>query len=200
MVEFAFVASYSQVISGNTTKSVFINHLRFFLAQLLNISQSRIKDIDIRSGSIIVTFTLLPSNDTNEASVNSTLSRFEQLVKTNNVNVTLPGSNQTLRVDPSSFKIIMTTPSPTLKPKSDDDDDGLSTAEIVIIAVVCAVVVIALIAAVVYYCTRVRPGKISPHSSHMQLNEQQNNNEYDKNGVDNAVDTGMMFLVYLIKS
>jgi hypothetical protein len=195
VVEFSFVASYSQVISGNTTKSVFIQHLRSFLAQLLNISEARITKVDIRSGSIIVTFTLLPSSDTSKASVNATLLRFEELVKTNNVNLTLPGSNQTLRVDSKSFKIIVTpatTPTPTSDDDDDDDDDdGLTTAEIVIIAVVCSVVVIVLIAAVVYYYTRVRPGKVSPHSSHMQLNEQLNNNENGKNGVDNAVVTGI---------
>ncbi len=120
-------------------------------------------------------------------------------MKGNDVNFTLPGSNQTVRVDPYSFKIITSSPTtrpPTAKPDDDDDDDGLSTAEIVIIVVVCVLVLIALIAGLVYYFIRVRPsraGKISPHSSNMQLNEQQsNNNAPGKNGVDNnAVVTGM---------
>lgn len=197
IVEFAFDGNYSQVISGNTTKSVFISHLRPFLAKLLNISQARITNIDIRSGSIIVTLTILPSNNTNEASVNSTILHLEQLVKTNNVNLTLPGSNDTLRVNPSSFKIVVVSPTTrasTLKP-DDDDDDGLSTTEIVIIIVVCVIVLIALIAGLVYYFVRVKParaGKISPHSSSMQLNEQQNNNPVANTGVDNnAVVTGI---------
>jgi hypothetical protein len=140
-----------------------------------------------------------PSNNTNEASVNSTVNRLKELVKDNDINFTLPGSNQTIRVDPYSFKIVTsaTTRPPTTKPDDDDDDDdGLSTAEIVIIVVVCVLVLIALIAGLVYYCIRVKPsraGKISPHSSNMQLNEQQNNNAPGKNGVDNdAVVTGMM--------
>lgn len=151
--------------------------------------------MDIRSGSIIVTFTILPSNDTNEYSVNSTVLNLEQLVKTNALDFTLPGSNITLRVQTSSFKIITSTT--TLPPTSktdDDDDDGLSAAEIVIIVVVCVLVVIALIAALVYYFKCVKPGragKVSPHSSHMQLNEQPYNNQIGIDGVNNnAVPTG----------
>lgn len=118
---------------------------------------------------------------------------------TNNVNLTLPGSNVTIRVDPSSFKII-TSPT-TVAPTSDiddDDDDGLTSAEIAIIIVVCVIVFIALIG-LLYYFLRVRParaGKVSAHSSHMQLNLQpQNNNEIEKDaGVPNkAIDTGKMF-------
>ena len=143
--------------------------------------------MDIRSGSIIVTFTILPGNDTSENSVNSTVVYLEQLVKMNNVNFTLPGFNETLMIITSSFKIIT---SPTSKPtldNDDDDDDGLSTAEIVIIVIVCVVVLIAVIAGLVYYFIRVRPtraGKVSPHASHIQLNEQ-NNNQALNNGVEN---------------
>lgn len=207
VVEIAYDANYSQVISGNITKSVFISHFRPFLAKRLNISEARITNIDIRSGSIIVTFTILPSNDTNEASVNSTLIYLEQLVKANNVNFTLPGSVEPLQVDPNSFKIVVapTTSSPTSPTDDDDDDDDLSTAEIVIIVVVCVVVVFAVIAALLYYCLRVRPsraGKISPHTSHMQLNEQENNNEAGKNAgvANNAVVPGMLLNELLVFS
>ena len=200
MVEFAFDANYSEVISGNLTKAVFVSNLRIFLAKRLNISQARITNIDIRSGSIIVTLTIQASNNTNEASVNSTVLELEQLVKTNSLNFTLPGTNITIRVDPSSFRVI---PKPTAAPPADDDDDDdLSTAEIVIIVVVCVVVGIIIIAALVYYFVRVRParaGKISPHSSQIELNEQQNNNQAEKDaGVANsAVDEGkiLRFLV-----
>ena len=195
-VEFAFDANYSQVISGNTTKAVFISHLRDFLADRLNISRARITNMDIRSGSIIVTFTILQSNDTNENSVNSTVLNLERLVRTNAVNFTLPGSNIALKFQSSSFKIVTstTTPPPKVDDGDDDDDDGLSTAEIVIIVVVCVLVVIALIAALLYYFKRVKParaGKVSPHGSHMQLNEQQNNNQFGMDGLsNNAVTAG----------
>ena len=185
-VEFAFNANYSQVISGNTTKTVFISHLRSFLANRLNISEARITNMDIRSGSIIVTFTILPSNDTNESSVNSTVLYLKQLVKTNKVDFILPGQNETLKVQSNSFKIISstTTPPPTSKPEDDDDDDGLTTAEVAIIIVVCIVVVIALIAALLYYFKRVKPArasKVSPHSSRMRLNEQPQNDQFEMN-------------------
>ena len=191
-VEFAFDANYSQVISGNTTKAVFISHLRDFLADRLDISRARITNMDIRSGSIIVTFTILPSSDTNEYSVNSTVLNLERLVKTNAVNFTLPGSNITLKFQSNSFKIVTSTTTPPPK-VDDDDDDGLSTAEIVIIVVVCVLVVIALIAALLYYFKRVKParaGKVSPHGSHMQLNEQLNNNQFGMDGVSNTVTAG----------
>lgn len=193
-VEFAFDANYSQVISGNTTKAVFISHLRDFLADRLNISRARITNMDIRSGSIIVTFTILPSNDTNENSVNFAVLNLERLVMTNAVNFTLPGSNITLKFQSNSFKIVTSTTTPPPKVDDDDDNDGLGTAEIVIIVVVCVLVVIALIAALLYYFKRVKParaGKISPHGSHVQLNEQRNNNQSGIDGVsNNAVTAG----------
>ncbi|XP_028409898.1 uncharacterized protein LOC114532567 [Dendronephthya gigantea] len=195
-IEFAFVANYSQIISNNTTKQTFISHLRPFLAKRLNISQARITNINVRPGSIIVTFTVLPSNNANDRSVNSTVLYFKHLVMTNNVNLTLPGSNVTIRVDPSSFKIITTSPTTVAPPRdADDDDDGLSSAEIAIIVVVCVLVFIAIITGLIYYFLRVRPkraGKIPPHSSRMQLNEQQQNNnvtEKDSGVFNKPVDT-----------
>lgn len=179
-VEFAFSANYPEVINEEFTKTEFISSLRTLLANLLNISEARITNIDIRSGSIIVTFSIRPSSNSIEASVNSTLLALERLVKTSSINFTLPGSNESLRVDPNSFKIVSSTTviPTTILDGGDPGDDDLSKGEIAMIVIICLVVAIAVIVAIVYYIVRVRPnraGKISPHGSHVQLNEQQGN-------------------------
>ena len=162
------------------TKDVFISIVRTHLASLLNINESRISNLGIRPGSIIVFFSILPANNSDQPSINATVLLLQQLVSGGQINLTLPGLGRVIRVDPNSFQVVPTLtdqPEMTTTPKTESrgDDDDLSTTEIVIIAVVCSLAIVAVIVAFVYYFWRVRPkarGKISPTSSQLELQEQ----------------------------
>lgn len=199
MVEFSFDEDYDQVIRGNITKAVFIMKLRSFLAMLLNISQHRIVNMEIRKGSINVSFIILPSNSSNETSVNMIVSKLQMLVEQRDIYFTIPGYNKTLTVFANSFKIITVVPteSTTAAPSVNDKNERLTTAEIIVIAIACVAVLSAVILSLVYYFTRVKPsrtGKISPKSSQLQLSERSNNDTEGKFGVLNSDHSPGLFI------
>lgn len=66
--------------------------------------ESRIKDLTVEPGSIVVKFTLLPGGDNNEANVKNLTDLLKSLVETGQITLTTP-DGQKLNVIKTSFMV-----------------------------------------------------------------------------------------------
>lgn len=169
-VQMAFKGDYTAIVAefGKTTVEAII---KTEIASYLNVNESRITNLTISEGSIVVDFMLLPEpGASSNSELLGKLSLLEQAIKANNVSVTLPDGS-VINADPDSFRYTFgSTIAPTTDPLP-TVSSGLTETEVIIIAVVCGVVVAVVLVIIVVCCvkkkTRVR--KISPRSSCQNL-------------------------------
>lgn len=135
--QFSLNANYDTVV---TDKLAFEKSLLTQLATQLNISTSRISDISIKKGSIIVSLYILKV--ASGPSIGQVLTNLKTKVTNSQLIIKSP-SGTTLVVMTNSFQFSSPTPAPT-PAKKDDDDDSKKT----VIIVVCVIVSIVLIAGV----------------------------------------------------
>ena len=144
------------------------------IVSTFGISESRISDLTISQGSIVVNFLLLPEpNATSNTEINARVAHLEEAVKSGNFSVTLPDGS-TIKADPTSFKSshVPIPESTTLAPKP-TESSGLTQTEIIIISVVCSVVALVIIIVVVVYCCKrnaEEKNKVLPKNSSQNLN------------------------------
>ena len=118
------------------------------LSRKLNISKSRIVNLDIRPGSIIVTFTLL-NNDgySNEKNVDDLQTQLTTLASNGSLSLVFDGV--TLTADPASLKISAPKPTTHLPPLEKKPEK--SDTVVIIVSVCVAAVIILVIIIVVWY-------------------------------------------------
>jgi hypothetical protein len=96
------ISSYNDVINSTNKPSV-IAWVSSNIASQLAIDQSRISNMSVQPGSIIVTFVLLPGS-TGQQNVQNLTNTLRDLVQSGNFAVTLP-NGQRLNVYSTSFLV-----------------------------------------------------------------------------------------------
>ena len=143
-ISFSFPDNYNDFANKETDlKNAIIN----MLSSKLNISKNRILNLNIRPGSIIVTFTLLNNSGYgNERNVDDLKTMLTSLAK--NGSLTLVFNGVTLKADAASLKFSQ-PPLPTKQPPP----KPAKSSNVVIIVSVCVafVIVIALVIAVWWF-------------------------------------------------
>jgi len=172
-VRFAFTADYDTLLSTPAKKEQFKKDVTSTLATTLGVNESRIINMTLTKGSIIVQFALLPSASDSEASLTTTLSKLETAVKGGNFNVTL-SDGSVLSAIPSSFVTTKGDTYPTDAPTvAATEASGLSETEVIIIACVCGGLALIILVVIVVVCYkkngRRQNVKVSPENSHAQL-------------------------------
>jgi len=171
-VTFTFNQSYSSVISNDSQKAAVTKSLLQEISSALGMDECSVQDLDLKEGSIVVSFVVVPAKDQSTASLETAVSQLETKIKSGDLNVTVPGGI-VLSADPSSFASVAFTPStvatttttaaPTVAGTA-TESSGLSETNVIIIACVCGGVALIVIIAVAVYCFKKKTGggKISP--------------------------------------
>lgn len=171
-VTFTFNQSYSSVISNDSQKAAVTKSLLQEISSALGMDECSVQDLDLKEGSIVVSFVVVPAKGQSTASLETAVSQLETKIKSGDLNVTLPGGI-VLSADPSSFASVAFTPStvatttttaaPTVAGTA-TESSGLSETNVIIIACVCGGVALIVIIAVAVYCFKKKTGegKISP--------------------------------------
>jgi len=144
-VSFSFPVNYNDFAS----KAVDLeNAITEMLSVKLNISKSRIVNLRIRPGSIIVTFTLL-NNDgySNEMSVDDLQTQLTTLASNGSLSLVFNGV--TLTADPASLKF--SAPKPTTHLPPPEKKSKKSHKLVIIISVCVAIIIILAIVIIVWY-------------------------------------------------
>ena len=135
------------------------------LVQKLNISASRIVNLEMRSGSIIVTFTLLNNSGySNEGNVDSIQALITTLAQNGSLVVTLHDGTK-VAVDAAS--LVFATPTTTMPPKPHPKPKKNGHVVIIIVVVVAVIVAIIVLVLVRYYMIQ-RARKSKMEDSTMQ--------------------------------
>ncbi len=100
-IQFKLVANFADIIPNESKKEAFILAFRQRTAAVMAINISRIANVEVRQGSILVSFTLLPGGP-GENNASAATSMLMELVRDGNFSVTL-GDGQTLVADSGSF-------------------------------------------------------------------------------------------------
>lgn len=102
-IQFRLVANFADVIPTEAKKEAFIIVIKQSTADVMAVNISRIVNVDVQPGSILVSFTLLPGGP-GENNASTATSALMELVTNGNFSVTL-GDGQKLVADPGSFLI-----------------------------------------------------------------------------------------------
>ena len=119
-IQIKLVAEYGAHISTESSKQALIVIIVQVLADTMDVNASRLKNVDVRPGSILVSFTLIPGGS-GESDVTTAASALRQLVVNGNFSMTL-ADGRTLFADATSFQSSstpFTTPSQASTPASD---------------------------------------------------------------------------------
>lgn len=100
-IQFKLVAKFADIIPDESKREAFILAFRQKTAAVMAVNISRIANVDVRQGSILVSFILLPGGP-GENNTSAATSLLMVLVKDGNFSVTL-GDGQTLVADSKSF-------------------------------------------------------------------------------------------------
>ncbi|KAL9974072.1 hypothetical protein ACROYT_G011071 [Oculina patagonica] len=100
-IQFKLVANFADIIPNESKKEAFTLAFRQRTAAVMAINISRIANVEVRQGSILVSFTLLPGGP-GENNASAATSMLMKLVRDGNFSVTL-GDGQTLVADSGSF-------------------------------------------------------------------------------------------------
>ena len=169
-VEMAFNIDYHATVT-KFGKAAVEASIKNRIVSALGINESRIVNLTITPGSIVVNFVLLPEPGANSVSeIQSKLDQLEQAVRSGNFTVTLPDGS-TMKADPNSFKSTYGHGPTTLAPEPTKSSE-LTETEIIIIGVVCGVVALIILIVIVVCCCKKRPqrvNKVSPRSSRQNL-------------------------------
>lgn len=171
-VRLALVGDYDTLLSTTAKKEQFTKDVTKQFAQTMNVNESRIVNVTLTKGSIVVNFALLPSSSDSEATLGASLSKLETAIKSDNFTITL-SDGTVLKADPTSFVSTIGDEIPTTAmPEAPTDSSGLTETEIIIIACVCgglALIILVVIVICCYKKSKTRNSKISPESSRAQL-------------------------------
>ena len=158
-MQFSFAADYYQHAAGGKAKE-FMQALTNMLSTKLGISTHRIRDLEVKPGSIIVTFTLLGNNgNASESSLVATKSALQVMVLNGRLVLTLTDGT-VLVADPSSVRFdAEATPAPKAAPRP-------SKKPLVLIAVITVLLLLLVVflAARFYVVQRRRRRKIESDS------------------------------------
>ena len=144
-MSFSFPVNYDDFASKEADLK---NAITEMLSRKLNISKSRIVNLHIRPGSIIVTFTLL-NNDGygNEMNVADLQNQLTALASNGSLSLVFDGV--TLTADPASLKFSL--PKPTTHMPPPEKKSKKSHTVVIIVSVCVAAVIILVIIIVVWY-------------------------------------------------
>ena len=131
------------------------------LASKLSISKSRIVNLQIKSGSIIVTFTLLGNDGhSGEMNVNDLQNTLTALASNGSLSLTFDGVTMTADAASLRFSILTTTvQAPTTKIPPPEKSKSSKTVVIIVSVCVAVVIIIAIVAAVWYFQVKKKRAK-----------------------------------------
>jgi len=101
-IRFALVADYDTVLATAAKKEQFTKDVTKSLASSLKVNESRIVNMTFTKGSIIVQFSLIPSESDSEATMTSKVSALETMVKSGIYTIKL-SDGTVLKADPTSI-------------------------------------------------------------------------------------------------
>ena len=177
-IQFKFDANFEDIIPSEEKKTELIVSFTQYIADVMSVNKSRIADVVVRPGSILVSFTLLPGGP-GENSVSMAMTALKDQVMSGNFSLIL-ADGQKLVADSASFLTSLTgwpstvsTPQP-IKPTTPHDEPietskGLSTSTLVGIIVGSVVGLVLTIAGVIVIRMRKRKGKEVKDISNSQL-------------------------------
>lgn len=119
-IQIKLIAEYGAHITTESSKQALIVIVVRALADTMDVNASRLRNVDVRPGSILVSFTLIPGGP-GESDVTTAASALRQLVANGNFSVTL-ADGPTLFADATSFQSSstpFTTPSQASIPATD---------------------------------------------------------------------------------
>lgn len=161
-IQFKLVANFEEVISSEEKEAAFIVEITQSIADAMAVDKSRIANVSVHPGSILVSFTLLPGGP-GENNVSTAMSTLKDLVTSGNFSVTL-GDGQTLVADSASFltsstewTFTVSTPQPIQPTTSHHEEEqtetstDLNTSTLVGIIVGSVVGVVLLIVCVILF-------------------------------------------------
>ena len=166
-VQLSLDAEYANFVN-ESTKADFIADVKEGIANELGVNESRITELTVAPGSIIVTFKLLPGG-AGDKNISTLVALLQSKVQSGGLNITL-GDGRTLTADPNSFVLHgATLPPPTTAaptttqppstatdaPKPSTGPSGLSQTMLIVIIVVSCVVGIVIIVVIVL-CVRAK--------------------------------------------
>lgn len=162
-VEFSMPGKYEEIVGDN--KTAFIDNLQPQLASQLGVKDEQIQNLDVKSGSIITTFDLVPDPSSN-VNVQSAVKAMEETAKAGNLTFTTPnGTILSVRAD--SFKSVVEAKPirPTVGKADDDLSDG-ALAGIIVGVILGFLLLITIIALVMNEVKKKKGmiGKIMPES------------------------------------
>ncbi|XP_032231194.2 uncharacterized protein LOC5506859 isoform X1 [Nematostella vectensis] len=187
-VRFALVGDYDTLVTPATENELKAN-ISKALASTMGLPVSRIVNMTLSKGSIVVNFALVaPANETS-----TDLKTYADKLNTaiTSSTFTVETSSGTLKADPASFSTTEgneqpTAPAPPISPT----ESGLTETEKIIIGCVVGGVLLIVLIVVVVVCTKKKQSnrrsmKVSPESSRAQLREGEN---MEMDGRNNKVD------------
>lgn len=134
-IQFKLVASFADVIPNELGKGAFIMAVTQIIASEVDVNISRIVNVDVRPGSILVSFTLLPGGP-GENNASTAMSILRELVRNGNFSVTL-SDGQRLVADSGSFLTSATpwtfsasTSQPSTKTTLQDEEQTEASAKL----------------------------------------------------------------------
>lgn len=168
-VRLVLKADYDKYVTAEQ-KEQFTKDVKQSLAKTMQINESRIINMKITKGSIVVEFDVLPDVHDTGASLNSTLLLLGNAVKANNFTVKL-SDGTLLAADPDLFSwtvgdVTSTAPTTATTATPKDVSSGLTKVEIIAIACACsAVVLVVILILVIIWCKKGRPSKVHSESN-----------------------------------
>lgn len=160
-IQFKLVGNFADFVTVSS-KPEFISTITVALANAMDVQKSRVTNVDVQPGSILVSFTLLPGGP-GQNNVSTAASALRELVTSGNFSVTL-ADGRTLFADAASFQtssIPFTTSSPQsivpttkLEEKPTETSAKLSTGVLFGIIIGSIVGVMALIVGVILFVNK----------------------------------------------
>ena len=161
-IKFSFDVSYKTYIPDEAAKNEVQEKIREKLSETLGVAPSRITNLSIREGSILVSFILL-SGGASEPNVSHALSSLQAAVMANNFTIVLQDGRK-LVADATSLSVkytvpiteVTTTVDSTLESPDAEAESALSTGAVAAITAVSIVVVLLVIASCVLYSRKMK--------------------------------------------
>ena len=107
-IEIVLEIALESIAEGSSARASFENDIVAEIAAALEIPQSRVRLVSIRSGSVVVTFEILPSYSSNDPSASALAETFANLVEDSNSVIYTSGSVLP-NIDPDAFDALPDT-------------------------------------------------------------------------------------------